>query len=187
MEEYTYELRVPKERVAVLIGKRGSAKKSLEGRTSARIHVDSKEGIVIISGSDSLMLYHTKEVVRAIGRGFNPDLAQLLLKLDYVLEVISIPDYVSSRQQVFRLKGRVIGTEGKSRRIIEELADVHISVYGKTISILGESESVAMARHAVDMLLRGATHSRMYHWLEKKKKGIKTREMLWSGKWTGSQ
>ena len=71
-----------------------------------------------------------------------------------------------------RLKGRVIGTGGKSREEIERLTDTYISVYGKTIGIIGEVEHVSLARDAVAMLLQGSMHKTVYQYLEKKKKEI---------------
>ena len=61
-----YELRIPKERVAVLIGKNGEAKKDLEENTKTQIKVDSREGDVFISGKDALGLYTARELVKAI-------------------------------------------------------------------------------------------------------------------------
>ena len=43
------------------------------------IVVDSKEGDVSINGEDSYNVYVTKLIVLAISRGFNPDIAILLL------------------------------------------------------------------------------------------------------------
>ena len=39
-EEFSYELKIPKERVAILIGKEGDVKKGLEDDTKTRIKVD---------------------------------------------------------------------------------------------------------------------------------------------------
>ena len=79
MEEFSYEWKIPEERVAVLVGTAGSTKKMLEQQTKCAITV-SKEGDVSITGEDALMLYTTREIVRAIGRGFNPKIALQLLK-----------------------------------------------------------------------------------------------------------
>ena len=37
--EFSYELKIPKERVAVLIGKKGEIKKRIEDETSSKIFV----------------------------------------------------------------------------------------------------------------------------------------------------
>ena len=80
---FYYSIRIPKERVGVLIGKNGKEKKELEELTKSKIKVDSKEGYVEIFGKDSILLFTLKEIIRAIGRGFNPEIAMLLLKQDY--------------------------------------------------------------------------------------------------------
>ena len=66
-----------------------------------------------------------------------------------------------------RLKGRVIGREGKSRKLIENLSEAYICVYGKTISIIGPPESASIAKQACEMLLKGSTHANGYKLLEK--------------------
>jgi ribosomal RNA assembly protein len=179
MEEFMYELRIPKERIAVLIGREGEVKKDLEEQTKTKLKVDSREGDVFISGTDALGLYTAREIVKAVGRGFNPEVAKQLLKQDYVLELIETTEYTNkSKNTLLRLKGRVIGKEGKSRKLIEELTESDISVYGKTVAIIGPSEAVSLARQAIISLLRGSTHANVYKWLEKKRRELKKRELM---------
>ena len=179
MEEYNYELKISKERIAVIIGKGGSVKKQIEESTDTKLEIDSNEGDVFISGKDALQLYVTREIIRSIGRGFNPEVALLLLKPDYVFECVSLAEYFGkSKSVLLRIKGRVIGKEGKSRRYIEEITETNISVYGKTISIIGSSENAANAKYAIESLLKGSTHSSVYQWLEKKRKQMKRKEIL---------
>ncbi len=170
MEEFSYELKIPEERVGVLVGTEGSTKKSIEQHTKSVLTI-SKEGDVSINGEDALLLYTTREIVRAIGRGFNPKIALLLLKMDYTLEIIDLKDVAGKNKNLLeRIKGRVIGTEGKSREEMERLTDTYISVYGKTIGIIGEVEQVSLAREAVAMLVSGSMHKTVYQFLERKKK-----------------
>jgi len=177
-EEYSYELKIPKERIAVLIGKKGIIKKELEEETKTKIDVDSKEGEVTVSGKDAISLFSLREIIRAISRGFNPDTAKLLLKTDYCFEIISLNDIADTKNDLVRIKGRIIGSEGKARKLIEDLTECHICVYGKTISIIGGPETVAVARRAVEQLLKGSTHSSVYKWLEKKRSDLKRKEIL---------
>jgi ribosomal RNA assembly protein len=179
MVEYSYELKIPKNRVAVIIGKEGRVKKDIEESTKTKLDIDSKEGDIFVSGEDALGLYTAREIIKAIGRGFNPEIAKLLLKSDYILEVVDVSEYVGkSKEAMLRLKGRVIGKEGKSRRLIEKLAECSISVFGKTISIIGLPESAANARQAVESLLRGSTHANVYKWLERRRREFKRRAIL---------
>ena len=177
--EYFYELRIPKDRVAVLIGKKGETKEKLEENTSCQIRVNSKEGEVFLKGKDALQLYSARQMVTAIGRGFNPEVALLLLNTDYVFEVIDITIFSKkSKDTLIRLKGRVIGKEGKSRRIIEELSECHISIYGKTISMIGSSDTVGIARQAIESLLKGSTHANVYKFLEKRRREFKRSRII---------
>ena len=179
MVEYSYELKVPKNRVGVIIGKEGSIKKEIEESTKTRLSIDSKEGDIFVTGEDALGLYSARELIKAIGRGFNPEIAKLLLKSDYIFEVIDVSEYVgNSKDAMIRLKGRVIGKEGKSRKLIEELTNCYISVFGKTISVIGLPESAANARQAIESLLRGSTHANVYKWLERRRRALKRKAIL---------
>jgi len=177
-EEYSYELKIPKERIAVLIGQNGDVKNDIEDSTHCRINIDSKEGDVIILGEDTLGMFTAREIIKAIARGFSPEHAKLLLKQDHILEIINIQDYAGkSKNKSIRLKGRVIGSEGKSRKLVEEMTETYISVYGKTISILGRPENVTSARKAVESLLAGSPHASVYKWLEKKRRELTMRRV----------
>ena len=59
-------------------------KKELETKTNTKMIIDSKEGDIFLSGNDALSLFDVVEVIKAIGRGFNPDIAFLILKQDYI-------------------------------------------------------------------------------------------------------
>ncbi len=179
MVEYSYELKVPKNRVAVIIGKEGSIKKEIEEATNTKLNIDSTEGDIFVAGEDALGLYTAREIIKAIGRGFNPEIAKLLLKPDYIFEVVDLTEFAGkSKDAMLRLKGRVIGKEGKSRRLIEELTECSISVFGKTISVIGLPESAANARRAVESLLRGSTHANVYKWLERRRREMKRKAIL---------
>lgn len=165
--EFSYDIKIPKERLSVLIGVKGSTKKDLEDISQTKIDVDSKEGEIKITGSDSLKLYTLKDVIIAIGRGFNPDIAKILFKQDYILQIINILDFIPNRNHLERIKGRVIGANGKSRSIIEKLTNTHISVYGKTVSIIGRTDDMPDAKKGVENLLSGSPHSNVYKFLER--------------------
>ena len=169
-DEFSYDLKIPQERVAVLIGKDGETKKDIENAMDIKLQI-TPEGEVNITGDDGLKLFTTKEIVTAVGRGFNPKTALLLSNGDYSLEIINLKDAAGKNKNTMeRLKGRVIRKGGKSREEIERLTETHISIYGKTISIIGETMQVSLARDALAMLLNGSMHKTVYQFLEKKKK-----------------
>ncbi len=173
---FVYETKIPKDRIAVLIGPKGATRKKIEKKLEVKMNIDSQEGDVEITGEDSLKLLTAQNVVKAIGRGINPDKALDLLEDDVVLESIDMTDFTNnSKKRLIVVRGRAIGTEGKSRAYIEELTGTHISVYGKTITIVGPYQTVSLARKALESLLSGSRHSTVYAWLEKQTKDLRTR------------
>lgn len=167
----TQEIKIPIERIAVLIGKGGEQKRRIEEKLKVKINVHSEDGDVEISGEDSVAVFEAMNLIKAIARGFNPEIAELLFDETYMFDLISVNDYASgSKKTMMRLKGRVIGDEGKARKMIESMTSCNVSVYGKTIGIIGKVEDVPIARQAVEMLLEGAPHGNVYRWLEDKKR-----------------
>ena len=172
-ETYSSEMMIPKERIAIAIGKKGITKKSLERKTSTRITI-SKEGDVIISGQDNINIYVASLIIKAIGRGFNPDIAFLLLDEQNAIEIISIEDFSKkSNKRMIRIKSRLIGREGKARQMLEVLTNTHISIYGKTTAIIGEIYDVLLAKHAVEKLLQGSPHGNVYNYIESQKRSAR--------------
>ncbi len=166
-------VRIPRDRIGVLIGKRGSVKATIENMTGAKIDVDSVSGEVYVKfaepPSDPLLPMKLKSVIQAIGRGFNPEIAFELLKDDYMLEVIDIRRFVGDRKNALRrMRGRLIGEKGKTRSYIEGRTNTHISVYGHTVSIIGRAYDMVAAREAIISLLKGSMHSTAYRAMEKK-------------------
>lgn len=175
---FSYDVKIPKERVAVLIGEKGETKREIESNTKSKLLIDSKEGDVNITGEDGVLLYAAQHIVKAIGRGFNPEIALRLLKPDWAFELIDLTNHADKQTHQQRLKGRVIGAGGKSRKVIEELAECSISVYGKTIGIIAPIETISIAKHAVDELLDGAQHAGVFKWLEKQRRDLKLQRMI---------
>ncbi len=175
MPEFSYQIKIPKDRIAVLIGKKGEIKKEIEENTNTKLDVDSKEGEVTVAGEDAIMLYTTRDLIRAIARGFNPEIAFLLLKQDYAFDIINLPDF-DNPSQLQRIKGRVIGRDGRSRELIQEHTETYVSVYGKTIAMIGLTENVVVARRAIEMLIKGSPHSNVYRWLERMRRELKRRQ-----------
>ena len=165
------EIRIPKERIPILIGTKGEIKRKISRLTSTKITVNSKEGDVLIEGEDGLDVYNAKKILQAIGRGFNPEIALTLLEGDIIFEVINITNYSrNTRNDLQRLKARLIGRKGKAKQMIQDLSNISLSIYGKTVSLLGKTEDVDTARHAINNLLSGSRHGKVYAYLERQRK-----------------
>jgi ribosomal RNA assembly protein len=68
------------------------------------------------------------------------------------------------------LKGRVIGTNGKTKKLIENFTETKLAIYGKTICIIGRWDRVVIAKKSIEMLLSGRLHTTVYRFLEKQRR-----------------
>ena len=151
-------IRVPKARIAVIIGEKGETKRRIEKETSTKIIIDSVEGDITIQGDDGLNILIAKNITQAIGRGFNPEVALQLLQDDMAFELMDMSDFARNKHDVKRIKSRVIGSDGQARTMMENLTNTKITVYGKTVGIIGTITKVDVARRALTSLLQGAKH-----------------------------
>ncbi len=172
-------LRIPRDRIGVLIGRQGEVKRRIERELRVKLTVD-REGMVTIenAGGEPLAAWVARDIVRAIARGMSPEKAMKLLSEDYTLELINLSDYLRTPKALTRQKARIIGTKGKTRRYIESATGTHLSVYGKSVAIIGGYDEVQVAREAVLMLVQGKPHSAVYRFLDRKARELKEKRML---------
>ena len=160
-------VRVPQDRVGTIIGKQGKTKEEIEKNLNVNIVI--KDGMVRISEKnteDPLAVWKAKDVIKAMARGFSPEKAFQLFKNGKIFEILDLDQYAKTKNDLLREKGRVIGKNGKTREYIEHMTGAYISVYGKTVSFIGDFEEVYDAKKAVEIILRGKPHSAAYYYLE---------------------
>lgn len=176
--------RIPLDRVGVLIGKSGGIKSDIESACSVRLDIDSQTGQVAVrstGGAEIMGAFKALEMVNAIGRGFSPDNAMQLLQGENTLHIMDISAFGGkSKNQIERMRGRLIGEKGKARRNIENLSHTHISIYGRTVSIIGSTKDLKLAADALASLLAGSMHGAVYGRLESaRRKARLERTVLW--------
>jgi ribosomal RNA assembly protein len=170
----SFTVNIPKERVGVLIGEKGAVKTEIESRLGVKLSIDSKDGVVVIDlakpvheGGDPASLFKARDIVTAEGRGFSPERAFKLFDDDMILSVIDISEYVGRNpNNLSRVRARLIGTGGKTRKIISETCHVDISIYGDTVSIIGEYRDVQAAEEAILALVKGSPHGAVYRMVD---------------------
>lgn len=176
-------LRVPQERVAAIIGKKGQTKKHLEESLHVDLEVDGESGEVRVrtTSIEEGDPFKAMTIVEAVGRGFSPQRALRLLEPETMLEVIDLREFAGkSENSLERIRGRIIGLNGKSRRVIEELTKCQVSVYGRTVGIIGEATEVKLAKDAIEMLAKGSRHRSVYNMLQRARSKRKMdRVLLW--------
>lgn len=185
MNEYS-ERTMPlnKDRIAVIIGKSGETKQKIEEATGTHLIINSDTGDFSIEpansqpsqeGSESLdseaaqlRVFQTGFIIQAINYGFNPDKALKLLDQEYNLDIINLEDVLGPNdKRITRIKGRLIGEKGKIRASIEHFTSVYISIYNKYIALIGDFDSIKIAKKAITMLVQGAPHKIVLNFLQK--------------------
>lgn len=177
-------IRIPNDRIGALIGKSGSVKSKIEKACYVSLEIDGDTGEVFIRTQgdvDKIQPFKAMEIVTAIGRGFSPDNAMTLLEGENALHVIDLREFAGkSNANVERIKGRIIGEAGRARRNMENLSGTHISVYGRTVSIIGDSSKLRLAVDAISSISSGSMHGAVYTKLEAANRTAKQERMkLW--------
>src|SRR5919197_2985272 len=180
-------VKVPRDRIGVIIGKNGKVKGQIQDKCNVLIEIDSKTGDATISSqsepvSTNMEPFKAVEVITAISKGFSPRRAYRLIDgNDDTFQLIDLRDYAGkSSNSMERIKGRIIGEEGKSRKTIEDLSGAYISVYGHTVGLIGTFEEIKLASDAVTMLSEGRSHKTVYNVLQEQRRKAKVDRMrLW--------
>jgi ribosomal RNA assembly protein len=160
---YHETIKIPGDRVGVIVGRDGRVRKRVEELTNVKIDVNS-EGVVTITApettEDPVLAWKARDIIRAMARGFSPKNAFSLIDDDMQLLVISLRDAVgASQNQMKRVAGRIIGENGRTRSM---------------------SPGLEYARKAIDMLIAGAPHSTVYSRLENMRRELNRQKTeLW--------
>jgi ribosomal RNA assembly protein len=177
-------LKIPEARIGVIIGKNGEVKEEIEQKCNVIIEIDSENGDARVSSGTSPSTisepFKAIEIISAISKGFSPERAYRLLT-DDLLQLIDIRDYAGkSANSIQRIKGRIIGKGGKSRKTIEELTGADISVSGHTIALIGSFQEIKIATEAISMISKGSSHKTAYNMLQGARRKAKLDKMkLW--------
>ena len=116
--------------------------------------------------------YNAKNVLSAFGRGFDIDTAYALLSDECFFTSINLKEIFKSEDQIKRIKGRIIGKEGKSKTYIEAVSGARLCVYGNTVSLIGSMDEIKVADTALQILLDGGTHKKAYRIMERVKRSL---------------
>lgn len=168
-------IKIASERVPVLLGTSGETKDYLEQRMGVTLTVES-EGEIVISG-EPVDEFIGKDIVKAIGRGFDPAIALRLLSDEYGFKIIDLRDYEDSPKAIHRIMGRVIGEKGRTKEIIKEEVNADVACYGHTIGVISKLETLDYALNAIFKLIEGSPHANVYAYLEKCRRKIKEAEI----------
>lgn len=168
-------VKVPEDRIGVLIGAGGETMREIESRAEVRLDIDSESGKVSIEKvGDPIKGLKGPDIVKAIGRGFAPEDAMRLLDDDMMMfDLVDIDAASRNKNDLRRHKGRLIGEDGRTRELMQELTGASVTIYGTTLGIIGGPQQVEAVREAAEMILDGAPHGSVYSFLERKRNELK--------------
>ncbi len=140
-------------------------KDRLENELNIKIEINGKE--IKIEGKPEEE-YLAEKVLEALDFGFPLQEALSIQKEDLFFETINIKDY-TTQKNFERIRGRVIGKEGKALKTISSLGNCSIEILGNKIGIIGDSENIKRVEEACKLLIKGTKHGNVYAYLESHK------------------
>lgn len=121
-----------------------------------------EDGMIEIGSKDAVAEFNAKNILYAYGRGFEIETAVKLTNPEFYFKIIDLGQIESKAERRKQLKARIIGIGGKAKRYIEEVSMAHISVYGDTVSIIGDITQLSEAETAIYTIIDGGTHKMAY-------------------------
>lgn len=164
-------VKIPLSRIPMLLGEKEKTKKEIEKKANVKLHVE-QDGEVEVTSDNMADVYFAKNVVKAIGRGFSSKDALHLLKEGFELVIIDLKEFVHSESAISRVRGRIIGEEGKVKKEIENSTESWVSVYGNTVCIIAKYDSLEYAKEAIIKIIEGAPHTTVFNYLAKVRRGL---------------
>ena len=150
----------------VLVEKMNKVKRAvpvIESRVKVRIGFG--KDLISVSGSE-LNEYLVEKIIRAIDFGFDVDDALLLVNEDFVLEFVDVKEH-TRRKNLKEVRARIIGTEGKARKTIENLTGAVIVIHDNRVGVIVDCEHLDAVTQAIESLIQGAKHGNVFAYLEK--------------------
>lgn len=137
--------------------------KELEEKLKVSIKIVGKK--VIITG-EAMDEYEAMIILDAINFGFSEKKALQLKDPDFQFRKISIKDF-TRRKNLEDVRGRLIGSEGKTKRTIENITDSELEIRNNSVGIICLADSMDDTVTAIKNLVRGSKQSNVYAYLEK--------------------
>ncbi len=137
-----------------------------------KVKITNRGSLVFVEGEGEDE-YVACEVIEAINLGFSVKKAILLANDDFILEKINIKD-VTKRSDLGRIRGRVIGTNGRTKKTMESLGDCFISVHDNVVGVIGRADEIEPTLTALTALIKGKKQTKTYSYLERERSKEKT-------------
>jgi len=145
------------------LGEIKKEKTFLEKKLNVKIVIQGKQ--VVIEGAP-LDEYEASLVLDAINFGFPARTAATLKEEDVVFHKLNIKDF-TRRRNIEIVRSRIIGTQGRTKQTIENLADCKIIVRDNEIGVICAADEIDYAITGITNLIRGSKQANVYRFLER--------------------
>lgn len=140
-------------------------KAKLEKELGIKIENRGKE--IYISGSPEEE-YTAEKIIEALDFGFPLSDALEIKRDNFTFEILNIKE-CTSQKNFERIRGRIIGKNGKALKTISNLSGCSIELSGNKLGIIGNCENLRNTEEACKLLIKGTKHANVYAYLEKHK------------------
>ena len=138
-------------------------KENLEKKLEIKIEINGKK--VDFSGS-ALKEYEALIVLDALSFGFSAKQSLTLLNENFIFRILPIKNF-TRRKNMTEIRARLIGTEGRTKRTIEEISNCNIVIKENSVGLIAPAENIDEATTALANLIRGSKQANVYRFLEK--------------------
>lgn len=138
----------------------------IESKIKIKIGFIDKQGKLSIKGNE-VSEYVVEQILKAADFGFDVEDALLLKQDGYILEFINIKEH-THRKNLKEVRSRVIGTDGRAKKIIGDLTGAAIVLHGNFVGIIIHSDRSDDVCQALISLIGGAKHSNVFSYLERR-------------------
>ena len=144
-------------------------KKELEEKLKTSLAVKGK---VVSFESDAIDEFQALRVLEAIAFGFSARKSLSLLDEEKMFRKVHIKSH--TKRKLKDIQARLIGTHGKTKKIISDISGCDIVVTDGDVGILGDAETIYDTETAIVSLIKGSKQSNMYRYLERRNKERKS-------------
>jgi ribosomal RNA assembly protein len=139
------------------------SRRRLEKELEVKITNRGKE--VFIEG-EAENEYIAEKVIQALDFGFSYASSIEIKNEDFDFEILNIKEH-TTRKDLEKVRGRIIGKAGKTLKTLSDLSDCHLEIKDNFVGIIGSPENLERATEAIALIARGAKQGNVYAGLEK--------------------
>jgi len=132
------------------------------------VTITNKGKLIFVDG-EADKEFEALQIIEAINTGFSVDKALLLKDENIILQTIHIKD-ITKRQDLERVRARIIGTQGRTLKTLNNLTNCEFSLQDNNIGIIGDAEEIEEGIQAITSLIQGSRQGNVYAHAEKEMK-----------------